>query len=75
MSAAAVHWQAALVVIVVVYVPPRTGTACVVGDSRYEHDAVGAVTDELWPQPVAAPSRTAPMMYRIFIATSLENLS
>jgi len=71
-SAAAAQLQAAVLFTVVLKVPPPAGTDCDIGEIAYEHDAVGFVGDELWPQPDVITSSSAPNVYQILIKTSLD---
>jgi hypothetical protein len=71
-SAAAVQLQAPVLFTLVLKVPPPAGTDCDIGEIAYEHDAVGFVGDELWPQPDVITSSSAPNVYRILIKTSLD---
>jgi len=66
-SAAAVQLQAAVLFTVALKVPPPAGTDCDIGEIAYEHDGVGFVGDELWPQPDVITSSTAPNVYQILI--------
>jgi hypothetical protein len=70
--AVAVQLQVAVVLIDASNVPPLAGTCCDVGESANEHDVVGVVGDELWPQPSVVRSTSKPPIEVIRIRTLLR---